>query len=72
MPRLGFDSLMSIELKNRIESDLGVSVAMARLIQGPTLLELTAWVNDVLVAEQSLNATALAESLVGEFEEGVL
>jgi aryl carrier-like protein len=72
MSHMGFDSLMSIELKNRIESDLGVSVAMARLIQGPTLLELTAWVNDVLVAEQSLNATALAESLVGEFEEGVL
>jgi myxalamid-type polyketide synthase MxaC len=71
MPRLGFDSLMSIELKNRIESDLGVSVAMARLIQGPTLLELAAWVTDVLVAGQSVDATPAVGSSV-EFEEGVL
>ncbi len=41
---------MSIELKNQIEIDLGVSVAMARLIQGPTLLELTDWVMQLLAA----------------------
>ena len=38
---MGFDSLMSIELKNQIETDLGVSVAMSRLIQSPTISELT-------------------------------
>ncbi len=40
---------MTIELKNQIEVDLGVSVAMGRLIQGPTLLELTEWVLHLLV-----------------------
>ena len=53
---MGFDSLMSIELKNQIETDLGVSVAMARLIQGPTLLELTDWVMQLLATTQSVEA----------------
>jgi aryl carrier-like protein len=69
---MGFDSLMSIELKNRIEADLGVSVAMARLIQGPTLSELTTWVTDVLAARESDEAVATIGLPVSEFEEGVL
>ena len=69
---LGFDSLMSIELKNQIEADLGVSVAMARLIQGPTLLELTDWVMQLLVAAQPVDASAAVGSSESEFEEGVL
>jgi phthiocerol/phenolphthiocerol synthesis type-I polyketide synthase D len=36
---LGFDSLMSVELRNQIERDLGTSVPMASLIQGPSLAE---------------------------------
>ena len=69
---MGFDSLMSIELKNQIETDLGVSVAMARLIQGPTLLELADWVMHLLAAPQLADATAAVVSSVSEFEEGVL
>jgi myxalamid-type polyketide synthase MxaC len=72
IPNMGFDSLMSIELKNQIESDLGVSVAMARLVQGPTLMELADWVMPLLVAAQSAGATAAAGSSVNEIEEGVL
>jgi aryl carrier-like protein len=70
--QMGFDSLMSIELKNKIETDLGVSIGMARLIQGPTLVELTDWVMHLLVAAQSAIATTADSSSVGEFEEGVL
>ena len=55
---MGFDSLMSIELKNQIETDLGVSIAMARLIQGPTLLELADWVLQLLVTTQSIEVNA--------------
>ena len=69
---MGFDSLMTIELKNQIEVDLGVSVAMGRLIQGPTLLELTEWVLHLLSAAQAADATPAVHSLVSEFEEGVL
>jgi aryl carrier-like protein len=37
---LGFDSLMSIELRNKLESDLGMSVPVSSLLRGPTLREL--------------------------------
>ena len=45
---MGFDSLMSIELKTRLESDLGVAVAIARLMQGPPVVELAGWVAQLL------------------------
>jgi acyl transferase domain-containing protein len=69
---LGFDSLMSIELKNQIDIDLGVNVAMARLIQGPTLRELTDWVIESLAFAQSAAATLADAPAINEFEEGEL
>ncbi len=69
---MGFDSLMSIELKNQIEIDLGVSMAMARLLQGPTLAELTDWVTRLLVPVQPVGTTSVVLSSLNEFEEGVL
>jgi Phosphopantetheine attachment site/KR domain len=69
---MGFDSLMTIELKNQIESGLGVSVPMGRLIQGPTLSELTDWVIHPLTAAQPVDTTLPVDLSVSEFEEGVL
>jgi myxalamid-type polyketide synthase MxaC len=69
---MGVDSLMSIELKNQIETDLGVSVAMASLMQGPTILELTDYVVNLLVGSNGGDVTAKVGSSTGEFEEGVL
>jgi NAD(P)-dependent dehydrogenase (short-subunit alcohol dehydrogenase family)/aryl carrier-like protein len=69
---MGFDSLMSIELKNQIETDLGVSIAMARLVQGPTILQLRDWVIDQLPAAQTIDATVAFGASIVEFEEGVL
>src|SRR5262249_1303685 len=67
---MGLDSLMSIELKSQIELDLGASVAMARFIQGPTILEITDWVMEPLSrAQKPDSAVALA---LNEFEEGTL
>jgi len=68
---MGIDSLMAIELKNQIETDLAVSVPMGRLIQGPTLLELADWVMQLLVAPEPVDATAAVDSLLTEYEEGV-
>jgi acyl transferase domain-containing protein len=39
---LGLDSLMAVELKNRIASDLRVTIPTVRLLQGPSLAELAA------------------------------
>ncbi len=40
---LGLDSLMAVEIKNRIESDLGVVVPMVKLLQGPSIVQLAAY-----------------------------
>jgi myxalamid-type polyketide synthase MxaE and MxaD len=40
--RLGLDSLMAAELKNRIERDLAVTVPMVQLLQGPSVAKLAA------------------------------
>lgn len=38
--RLGIDSLMAVELKNRVEADLELAVPVTALLQGPTLSQL--------------------------------
>ncbi|MGI8509199.1 MAG: SDR family NAD(P)-dependent oxidoreductase [Gemmatimonadaceae bacterium] len=41
--RFGLDSLMAVELKNRIESDFGVRLPAAKLLRGPSIIELAEW-----------------------------
>jgi NADPH:quinone reductase-like Zn-dependent oxidoreductase/acyl carrier protein len=38
--RLGIDSLMAVELKNRVEEDLEISVPVTMLLEGPSLSQL--------------------------------
>jgi acyl carrier protein len=37
---MGIDSLMAVELKNRVERDLGIVMPLLQLIKGPSLSEL--------------------------------
>ena len=69
---IGFDSLMSIELKNQIEAELGVAVAMVRLVQGPTPAELASMVMPLLAADPQEMKGELASAGELEFEEGAL
>ena len=39
---LGIDSLMGIELRNRLEGELGISIPIGLLLSGPTIAELAA------------------------------
>jgi acyl carrier protein len=41
---VGIDSLMAIELKNRIEADLGVTVPMVKFLEGPSVRVLATFV----------------------------
>ena len=45
---LGLDSLMAVELKNRIETDLSVVIPMAQLLEGPSIIVLAEQVNGIL------------------------
>jgi acyl carrier protein len=67
---MGFDSLMSIELRNQIERDFGVNIAMARLVQGPTLSELANQVMRLLGSAHSADTIFTTASSTDEFEEG--
>jgi phthiocerol/phenolphthiocerol synthesis type-I polyketide synthase D len=44
---MGLDSLMALDLRNRIDADLGVAVPLVRLLEGPTLDDFTATVLDL-------------------------
>lgn len=50
---LGLDSLMAVELRNRLQSDLGVAVPVAQLLQGPTVNQLTQLVLDQMAVPVS-------------------
>ncbi len=48
---MGLDSLMAIELKNGVETDLGAALPLASLLEGPTLDDLASRVFDQLDGE---------------------
>jgi acyl transferase domain-containing protein/acyl carrier protein len=53
LSNLGLDSLMAVELKNRISVDVGVNVPMVKFLQGPTIAQATTLILEQLMAELS-------------------
>jgi myxalamid-type polyketide synthase MxaC len=67
----GFDSLMAVQLKNRVETDLAAVLPMIAFLEGPSVGDLCATLLrtvDLNAASQELTSTAPAEV----FEEGSL
>ena len=64
LSNLGLDSLMAVELKNRIAVDLGVNVPMVKFLQGPSVEQAAAQILDQLTAEVS---TSLGASCPGGY-----
>ena len=62
--KIGLDSLMAIELKNRIESDLGVRLSIATLLKGPSIHELATQFQAQL-ADATPSARTTAEATRG-------
>jgi acyl carrier protein len=67
---LGLDSLMAVELKNRIEADLGVVIPMVQLLEGPSVNQLSQAVFEKLTAMSGELATQSAQA--SNWEEGEL
>ena len=70
---LGLDSLMAIELKSGVEADLGTSLPITRLLEGPTIAQLAdqaieQW--DDRPAAPNAGPTALAGDLVRAESDG--
>ncbi len=64
---VGIDSLMAIELKNRIEADLGVTVPMVKFLEGPSVRDLAGYIAEHLgcvpsLARRSNTALSAGES----------
>jgi NADPH:quinone reductase-like Zn-dependent oxidoreductase/aryl carrier-like protein len=68
---MGMDSLMAMELRNRIQSALKVRVAVADLLKGPSIDKLSAELLTAVAPSVSEHA-AEAESSADSWEEGSL
>jgi acyl transferase domain-containing protein len=67
---LGLDSLMSVEVKHRLEEILGVAVPMARLLAGPSALELTDLLDAMIGAEHAAVTSPVPEVVPSDAEPG--
>src|SRR5262249_10477490 len=61
---VGIDSLMAIELKNRIEADLGVTVPMVKFLEGPSVRDLAGYLAEQLVPVLGTKSAAAPASTV--------
>jgi acyl carrier protein len=67
LTKLGIDSLMAVELKNRVELDLEVTIPVTALLQGPTLAQLaTLLLEQLNTPTISVPAPALAQQEIAE------
>lgn len=58
LTNLGMDSLMAVELKNRISADLGVNVPMVKFLQGFSVAQAATQLLDQLTAEADVPSAA--------------
>jgi acyl carrier protein len=76
LSNLGLDSLMAVELKNRIAVDLGVNVPMVTFLSGPSVEQAAAQLLRLLTSETSVSSVRPPASVLthvnGERKSGLI
>jgi acyl carrier protein len=68
---LGLDSLMAVQFRNLLETDLAVDIPLAQLLAGPTVAQLTEQIAGRFDAAGAAPMPA-AKPAAGSWEEGSL
>ncbi|MGO9606246.1 MAG: beta-ketoacyl synthase N-terminal-like domain-containing protein [Candidatus Binataceae bacterium] len=63
LSNLGLDSLMAVEVKNRIAVDLGMNVPMVTFLSGPSVEQAAAQLLHLLTSETSTSSASLASEI---------
>jgi acyl carrier protein len=70
LPNLGIDSLIAVEVRNRINTDLGVNVPLVKLMQNESINTLAAFVAERLLERNAVegpkSSTKVADVPLGE------
>ena len=74
LTRMGFDSLMALQIKNQIVSQLGVTMPIAQFLDGPSIAQLAGRLAETVQGESSTSGASTASddsaSLSEQWEEG--
>jgi acyl transferase domain-containing protein/acyl-CoA synthetase (AMP-forming)/AMP-acid ligase II/acyl carrier protein len=69
LTRLGIDSLMAVEMKNRVEAELEISIPIVLLLQGVSIAQLSTFVSERLTATAAVHLPVVAQPPVAPLDE---
>ena len=64
--RLGLDSLMAVELRRRLEREAAMAISTVKFLQGPTVVQLGAWLLESMERDEQRDARAASEPALAE------
>ncbi|MGA2410902.1 MAG: beta-ketoacyl reductase [Candidatus Binataceae bacterium] len=70
LANLGLDSLMAVELKNRIAIDLGINVPMVTFLMGPSVEQATSQLLNLFVSETTTSSASFRSLIACSQDEG--
>jgi acyl transferase domain-containing protein/acyl carrier protein len=72
MNRLGMDSLMALEMKTRIEADLGIKIPVVDFLKGTSIAQLAKSATDQLSISSAVINTCVAKAAARQWEELII
>jgi hypothetical protein len=69
---LGIDSLMAVEIRNRLDKNLSLNVAVASILEGPSILQLVELLKGQLDGDHHTTMPEAVAESAADWEEGAL